>query len=258
MSTFNYKNIQINYEVYGSGNVVVLLHGFLENMAMWSDITPVLAKKNKVIAIDLLGHGKTGSLGYIHTMEDQARMVNELLQHLKLRKFQFIGHSMGGYVALAFADLFPTKTKSVSLMNSTAYPDTEEKQINRDRAIEAVKKSHETFIKVSIPMLFSAENRERLPEEINQVIQEALKTPKQGIIAALEGMKIREDRTILLQRGTFKKLLILGKSDPVLEYQATIKQAENTDTEIVEFQNGHMSHIEDFESLLETFKSFVS
>jgi len=91
MANLKYKSINLHYTIQGNGNAIVLLHGFLENISMWKDVIPHLAKKNKVICIDLLGHGNTESLGYIHTMEDQAKMVQFVLNHLKLRKYIFIG-----------------------------------------------------------------------------------------------------------------------------------------------------------------------
>ncbi|PCH53518.1 MAG: alpha/beta hydrolase, partial [Flavobacteriaceae bacterium] len=135
---FLYRNTTVHYTSAGTGSTIVLLHGFLENSTMWNEITKVLSKKNNVICIDLLGHGKTENHGYIHTMKDQAEMVKAVLNHLRLRKYVLIGHSMGGYIALAFIKLFPQNVKGLCLMNSTALPDSEEKKINRDRAIKAV------------------------------------------------------------------------------------------------------------------------
>jgi pimeloyl-ACP methyl ester carboxylesterase len=118
---FLHKNTKVHYTSSGKGSVVVLLHGFLENSSMWNEITEVLSKKYRVICIDLLGHGKTESHGYIHTMEDQATMVKAVLNHLRLRKYVLVGHSMGGYVALGFANLYPNNTKGLCLLNSQHY-----------------------------------------------------------------------------------------------------------------------------------------
>lgn len=247
---FQYKNIQVHYNTTGKGPAIVLLHGFLENLSMWVEIIPTLSKKNRVISVDLLGHGKTGNIGYIHTMEDQAQMVKTLLSHLKLRKFKLVGHSMGGYVSLAFAALFPENTKSICLLNSTAYPDSDAKKISRERAIKAVKQNYKTFIRISIPMLFSEENRDQLKVEIEKVTQEALKTSKQGIIAALEGMKNREDYTCLLKSKNFYKVLILGENDTVLDFDTHIKQIKNTNAKWYKLNHGHMSHIETTEDVV--------
>ena len=97
-----YKNTSIFFTSSGKGSVVVLLHGFLENSSMWNATVEQLSKKYRVICIDLLGHGQTENHGYVHTMEDQATMVKAVLDSLRLRKYVLAGHSMGGYIALAF------------------------------------------------------------------------------------------------------------------------------------------------------------
>lgn len=257
MPYLTYKNINVHYTVHGTGPAVVLLHGFLENISMWKDIIPHLAKKNKVVCIDLLGHGKTENLGYIHTIEEQAEMVKFTLNHLKLRRYILIGHSMGGYVSLAFAELFPKNIKKLCLMNSSALPDDAEKKKNRDRAIKAVKHSPITFVKLAIPNLFSEANKTLFLKEIKEITQEALQTSPQGIIAAMEGMKIRKDRTFILKSNDFPILMIISKQDPALDYHSLVDQTKNTQVLIKEFADGHMSHVENKNELIRTFKSFI-
>lgn len=257
MRPIHYKNSKISYSDTGKGTAVVLLHGFLENQTMWQDFVPELSKKYRVITIDLLGHGKTECLGYVHNMEDNADMVHEVLHELKIRKAVFVGHSMGGYVALAFAELYPDTLKGLVLLNSTSRADSEERKQNRDRAIKAVKQDYTTFVRLSIANLFSEDNRGRLNEEIEKVKLEALQTPLQGIVASLEGMKIRKDREVLLHFGPYPKMLILGKKDPVLNYEDSLEQIENTDVKLVSFPDGHMSHIENREELKIVFIDFL-
>ena len=252
-----YKNTKVNFTSTGKGSVVVLLHGFLENSSMWNSISKTLSKKYRVICIDLLGHGKTENQGYVHTMENQAEMVKAVLNSLRLRKYIFIGHSMGGYVALAFAKLYPSNIKGLCLMNSTALADSEEKKINRNRAIKAVKQNYKTFIKIAIPMLFSEKNRQLFTTEIDETTNEALKISTQGIIAALEGMKIRENLTSIYKNATFPIQMIIGKQDPALDYNSLIKQVEHTNVQVVEFPDGHMSHFENKKELNDTLLDFV-
>ena len=244
MKQIIYKNIAISYSDIGTGTAVVLLHGFLENKTMWKDLAPKLAEKNRVISIDLLGHGDSDCLGYVHSMEENAEIVKAVLSNLKIRKTIIIGHSMGGYVALAFAELYPQFIKGLVLLNSTAKEDSDERKINRDRAIKAVKQNYINFVRMSIVNLFSENNRDRLENEIEKVKFEALKTPLQGIIASLEGMKIRKDRQFILKESNFPKMLILGKKDGVLIYNENMTQIKNTNAELITFPDGHMSHIE--------------
>ena len=258
MNQILYKNTKISYSDTGKGNAVVLLHGFLENKTMWQDLVPELSKKNRIITIDLLGHGETECMGYVHSMEDNAEVVQAVLSKLRIRKAVFVGHSMGGYVALAYGELYPENVRGLVLLNSTSKADSEERKTNRDRAIKAVKKDYTTFIRLSIGNLFSPDNRERLIDEIEKVKNEALKTPLQGVVASLEGMKIRKDREVLLHLTPYPKMLILGKNDPVLNYEDSLDQIEDTAVKLVTFPDGHMSHIENKDELktvlLEFFK----
>lgn len=258
MKQILYKNTQISYSDNGKGTTIVLLHGFLENQTMWQDLAPELSKKHRIITIDLLGHGESGCLGYVHSMEDNAEVVQAVLSKLRIRKAVFVGHSMGGYVALAFAELFPENIRGLVLQNSTSKADSEERKANRNRAIKAVKKDYTTFIRLAIGNLFNPDNREKFANEIEKVKLEALKTPLQGIVASLEGMKIRKDREVLLHLTPFPKMLILGKKDPVLNYEDALEQIENTAVKLVTLPDGHMSHIENKEELktvlLEFFK----
>lgn len=256
MNQIDYKNTKISYSDTGKGNAMVLLHGFLENQTMWQDLVPELSQKYRVITIDLLGHGESGCVGYLHSMEDNAEAVHSVLSKLRIRKAIFIGHSMGGYVALAVAELYPTGVKGLVLMNSTSKADSEERKANRDRAIKAVKNDYIGFVRLSIANLFNPDNRERLVNEIEKVRAEALKTPLQGIVASLEGMKIRKDRETLLRSATYPSLLILGKKDPVLNYEDGLKQIENTTAKLVTFPDGHMSHIENRAALLKVLMDF--
>jgi pimeloyl-ACP methyl ester carboxylesterase len=256
LKQIQFKNTSISYSDTGKGTAIVLLHGFLENQSMWDNYIATFSKKNRVITIDLLGHGATECLGYVHTMEDNADAVHAVLSELRIRKVILVGHSMGGYVALAFAELCPEYVKGLVLLNSTATADSEERKVNRDRAIRAVKQSFVNFISLSISNLFSEGNRERLATEIEIVKNKALKTPLQGVVASLEGMKIRNDREVLLHLTTFPKLLVLGEKDPVLPHNETKQQVENTEVELVVFPDGHMSHIENKEELTAVLLQF--
>lgn len=257
MKTTIYKNTKISFTDQGKGTAVVFLHGFLENKTMWDAFIPDLVKKNRIITIDLLGHGDSECLGYVHSMEDQADMVQAILHELKIRKAVFIGHSMGGYIALAFAELYPENIKGLVLLNSTSRADSDERKINRNRAIVAVKQNYTNFVRMSIANLFSEDNRKKMIDDIEKVKLEALKTPLQGIVAALEGMKIRIDREVILHFAPFPIQLILGKKDGVLIYEENLEQIEGTKVKLTTFPDGHMSHIENQFELKKVLLSFL-
>nr|WP_299032608.1 alpha/beta hydrolase [uncultured Tenacibaculum sp.] len=251
-----FKETTVFYTDSGKGNSVVLLHGFLENNTMWDAVVEEVSKRNRVICIDLLGHGKTGCIGYIHSMEEMAEAVKAVLQELKIRRAIFVGHSMGGYVALAFAEKYPKNVKGLCLLNSTSQADSEERKKLRLRANEMAKENYETLVKMSIGNLFAEQTREQFSEVIEKVRVEALKTPVRGYIAASEGMRLRENKEAVLQTID-KRLMIAGKQDSILNYDAVVKESNRTKTTLIELPNGHMSHIEAKEELLKELANFV-
>jgi len=255
--SLHYKNININYYESGKGNTIVFLHGFLENGKMWSDYSLQLSLKYRVISIDLLGHGDTGCLGYVHSMEDMADAVFAVISHLKIRKVTLIGHSMGGYTALAFAEHYPDAIRNLILINSTARADSEERVLNRNRAIELIKKDVKLFVSMAINNLFSESVRQIFPEAINHTRQEALKTSTQGIIAALEGMKIRIDREVILHFSPYPIKFIVGKKDTVIPYEETTEQLTETIVALSALEGGHMLHIEEKETVFNEIVSFL-
>ncbi len=257
MESIIYKNTTITYSVSGLGKSIVLLHGFLENATMWKSLTEQFSKNFQVVAIDLLGHGDSECLGYIHTMEDQAEMVRFVLKHLKIKNAIFMGHSMGGYVALAFQDLYPKFMSGLVMLNTSGAEDSDEKKENRTRAIEVVKKNYVAFVSMSIANLFSESNREKLLSKIELVKKQALKTPLQGIIASLEGMKIRKDRWETVENIKFPLLFIIGEQDPVLAFHDLKKSLEIRNINYHSFPDGHMTHIENKIALQKTLKEYL-
>jgi len=252
-----YKGAKIYYETHGKGHAIVLLHGFLENSSVWKEIIPTLSKKNKVISIDLLGHGKSDCLGYVHPMELFSETIEAVLKHLKIRKCFLIGHSLGGYVALAFADKNSQKVKGLCLLNSTSNEDSEERKELRTRANKMVQTNFENMVKISISNLFYQENITLFSTEIEILKKEALTTSLQGYMAAQEGMKLRPNRNQVLTNANFKKLLIIGEKDPVLDAKISIEEAKKTNTNFVVFSGGHMSYIENKKEVMSTLKEFV-
>ncbi len=252
-----YKKTKISFSSIGKGTAIVLLHGFLENSTMWNSVAKELSKQNKVICIDLLGHGNTECMGYVHSMELMAEAVEAVLKHLRIRKSILIGHSMGGYVALAFAEKNLQKVKGLCLMNSTSLADDNERKTLRARANKLVQKHFKNMVQMSFTNLFSEESRNTYKHELKIALQEALQTPLQGYIACQEGMKIRPNREPVLQELPCKKLLIIGKKDPVLDFETSIKEAKYNHLETVIFNDGHMSHIENKVELIDALKQFV-
>ena len=238
-----HKDTSIFYTDQGTGSPVILLHGFLENHTMWHNFLEELTISYRIICIDLLGHGKTDCIGYIHTMDDMAEAVNTVLTHLEINKVQIIGHSMGGYVGLAFAKAYPDKITGLCLLNATPEQDSEERKKLRKRAIEMAKTQYNQLVHMSFVNLFDRTTKEQHPLEVKNALQEALKTPVQGFIAGHSGMSLREDFITLFKNFAFKTGMILGKTDLIIN---TEKHLANYKSHVDFFQiidSGHMSHI---------------
>jgi pimeloyl-ACP methyl ester carboxylesterase len=221
-----FKKAPVYYTVRGNGRAVIFIHGFLESKEIWDDFATKLAGRFKVICIDLPGHGESACISYVQKMEMMAGAVKAVLDALRLRRYYLVGHSMGGYVALAFAEQFGDSLSGICLFHSTALPDSEEKKRNRQRSIEAVKMDHTDFVTHFVERLFAPDNVSKCHKEISFARKIAQKTPKQAVIACLEGMKNRKNREIVLKFAPFPVLFITGKKDTAIDWQTVAPQTE--------------------------------
>lgn len=252
-----YKGVTLNFTVEGNGEAIVLLHGFLEDHSMWNDLVALTSKNNTVVAVDLLGHGKTDSLGYIHSMETMADAVKAILDHLNINEVTFIGHSMGGYVALAFAEKYRNQVKGMCLLNSTFQPDSDSRKLLRTRANKMAQQSFENIVRMSFANLFSTKSKLLYETEYVNALNTALKTSLQGYLAANEGMKIRKDFSVFFAEASFKKQILLGEKDTLLERDFILAYAEKNNIDIAVFSEGHMSHIENKTEFLKKTMHFI-
>lgn len=253
----NYKNSSIHYTTEGEGNSIVLLHGFLESVEMWQNLITEFSTTNNVVCIDLLGHGKTDCIGYVHTMEAMAQAVLAILEHLNIENAHVIGHSMGGYVALALAEQKPELFKGLCLMNSTYEADDNLRKQIRTRASEMAQQNFKVIVQMSFANLFAPESKVKYEAAYEKALQLALKTPLQGYIAAQEGMKLRPNRFTVLKSLNCKKLIITGKKDRLIDTSKIIETIKATDIDLVEFSEGHMSYIENKSELSYNILHFI-
>jgi pimeloyl-ACP methyl ester carboxylesterase len=255
-----YKNTFIRYSEEGEGDVIVLLHGYLECLEVWQDFAAELSRNYKVIIPDMPSHGQTLQTEEIQTMESMAEAVNYLLDQLKIKKCYMIGHSMGGYVTLAFAENYPNKLLGYSLFHSSAKADPEEKKKARDEQIKNIEDGKKEEITANhVPKTFATDNVEKFNDTINKLTEQAAQTTDTGIIAALKGMKARPDRTEILKNTDKPVLFIIGMKDNFIPSDAARKQAELSDKiETVELKNsGHMGFIEEKTEALKAIAAFA-
>ncbi|MCK4663735.1 MAG: alpha/beta hydrolase [Bacteroidales bacterium] len=256
-----FNNINIRYREKGKGKTIVLLHGYLESLDVWEDFSNELSKNFRVISIDLLGHGQSGIYDETHTMEIMAEFVNFILNKLNVDKCFLVGHSMGGYVTLAFADKYPEKLISFSLFHSSPFADNDEKMANRKREIELIKQGKkQQLININIPKTFADSNLNLFKNEIEKNKSIAANTPDNGIIATLKGMALRTDKQHVLKNSKVPILLIIGKKDNYIPFEVGIKIAgiSNSIKPVVFENSGHMGFIEEKDKAVKIISEFVN
>lgn len=253
------NNSRIGYTDEGQGNALVLLHGFTESRAIWDDFVAGLKNSFRVIAVDLPGHGESDSLGDTHTMEEMAAVLKAVLDHLSVGRCVVIGHSMGGYTALAFANAWPEMVAGLGLFHSTAAADSEEARLARDKAIAVIRQDRKGFLFQFIPSLFAPDNRERLKPLIDNMVGAASGMTAQSIIAAQEGMKLRRDGRQVIGEAGFPVLFIAGKQDVRIPIDSILPQVAlpRRSYSLILDDVGHMGWAEAPEATLAMVRMFV-
>jgi pimeloyl-ACP methyl ester carboxylesterase len=239
---------------------VVLLHGYLETNEVWADFKELLKPHFRIIAIDLPGNGLSGTKEDENSMEFIADVVAEVLNHSNIGKATLVGHSMGGYAALAFAEKYGDRTEKLCLFHSTPNPDTEEKKQNRDREIALIKENKlELILNINIANMFADENLQRMEEAIAMISENATISEPAGIIACLEGMKNRKDMNTFLSGFDKPLLFIFGKKDkyiPETVANGLLEKFPQADVLFLE-NSGHAGFLEEPEICSQKLIEFI-
>ena len=236
----------LHFEKKGNGKeTLVLLHGFMENLSIWSDMETHLSKDFTLLKIDLPGHGKSDVLAEVHTMELMAEAVKNVVESENLEKFHLLGHSMGGYTSLAFAEKYPEKLKSLTFFFSTYFADDEEKKQQRIKSYRIIKDSFSHYVRAGIPNLFNQNERDVLEGKIEIALKTALSTNNLGALACVKGMVERTDKKHILENLEAKILVIGGKHDNAVKTDKTINNLpDRTNIKSYVIDCGHNGHWE--------------
>ncbi len=239
---------------------VVLLHGYLESMYVWDDFAPLLTPSVRVITVDIPGHGISEVKGEVHTMEMVADVLHQMLKSLEIERVTMVGHSMGGYVALAFCARYPEQLDGLVLLSSTPNPDTEAKRENRRREIALVRAGKkDALARVAPEAGFAEQNRRRLRSYIDDLTECVHITEDDGIVALLGGMMERADQNEMLRKSAVPQLFILGKKDGYIPVEVAEEIVANHPQAQVAWleESGHMGFIEEPEACAEALLKFV-
>ncbi len=258
-SHFFYHDKKIYYHIEGNGKSIVLLHGFMESLHIWDEFSRELSKDFTVLTIDLPGHGDSENLSEDYSIQLMSEVVAAALYLNNISKCIMIGHSMGGYVTLEFAEKYPEMLKGIGLFHSHAMEDSPEGKENRNRVIEAVKKNHKNFITQFFPNLFATENVLKFKKEIDKFIISAGKMSKETIIGAYEAMRDRDDKRHVLKSSKVPVLFIFGRKDKKLPVVQALEQASLPyNSEILILGSAaHMGYIEERNNTLLTVRTFA-
>jgi pimeloyl-ACP methyl ester carboxylesterase len=258
---FLYQGGRIHYSDSGAGKVIVLLHGYLESLEVWNGFREKLESDFRVISVDLPGCGLSDVYGEVHTMEFMATAIKELLDFLKIEKIFLAGHSLGGYVTLAFLEFYPDRLAGYCLFHSQPFPDTPEALDKRKREIEIVKLGKKNLIYPdNVTRMFATSNLEKFSRALQRSKDIASQIPGEGIIAVLNGMMIRPSRLTFMEEGRVPCLWILGTMDnyiPCDIIQTKVKLPSNAEV-VVLAKSGHMGFIEEEEISLKVISEFVN
>ena len=232
--TFTYQSSKICYHTIGKGKPVVLIHGFAEDGDIWKNQIEFLKDHFYLIIPDLPGSGKSELIKDM-SIEGMCELVKEIL-NIELSKFPLqeaegvclIGHSMGGYITLAFAEKYPDSLASFALVHSSAFADSEEKKAARLKSIEFVKKNGAyEFLKAAIPDLFLQRGQDgsKPPDPcINTLIEKSKSFTDEAIIAYYRAMINRPDRTAVLKTFLKPILFIIGEHDKAVPFEQSMQQ----------------------------------
>lgn len=258
---FHHSSGKIFYTDNGNGVPVILIHGYLETSEIWKEFAEGMQKRFRVITVDLPGHGRSDIFGEVHSMELMADAVNGLLISLETESVFMIGHSMGGYVTMAFVDKYPEMLRGYSLFHSHPFADSPEAVAKRQMEIRLVRSGNKgKMFPQSASRLFAETNLEKFAVAVRRSKEIAEDVPAEGIIAVLRGMMERPSRATVIEEGKIPCLWILGARDNHINAEkmlARIKLPSNVRVEIFE-NSGHMGFIEEKDKALDLLTEFIS
>ncbi|WP_035157871.1 alpha/beta fold hydrolase [Cohnella thermotolerans] len=252
------NKLRVAYTDEGQGTPILLLHGYCGSRRYWDDVLPHLRERFRVVAPDCRGHGESEATEDGYTMEQLAEDASQLLDALHIKQAFVLGHSMGGYTALAFAEKHAPKLLGVGLLHSTTFPDDENGKAGREKAAQRVSaegvKGH---IDDLIPKLFAPEHRTSMPEKLEKARAIGYGTSPLAARGCALGMKDRPDRRSVLEQAGRPVLLLAGEHDGVVAPEKRFPVSGPNVTDVLLAGAGHMGMMETPEAFAQAVADFV-
>ena len=219
-----YQNKKICYRIIGEGNPVILIHGFGEEAEVWNNQVEFLQNKFQLIVPDLPGSGQSEMIDDM-SMEGMAEVIHSIIHEENIEACPVIGHSMGGYITLAFAEKYWNHLTAFGLFHSSAFADSDEKKETRKKGIDFITKNGEfEFLKTATPNLYSPETKEKNPQLVEKQIESLHNFSEAALVSYYASMMQRPDRTEILNTTTVPVLFIAGKYDNAVPLADVLKQ----------------------------------
>ncbi len=256
---FQDKDIAYSTSGKGAGTPIVLLHGFCEDSRMWEEWLELLPSSHSYLCIDLPGFGQSEMQSEL-SMETMAAAVAAVLEKEKIDKCVMVGHSMGGYASLAFAEKHGAKLAALCLFHSQPYADTEEKKASRLKSIDFIKQNgHVVYVRQLIPKLFAYDYSKGYQMEVNKLIYHATQYQEEAIIAALNAMHQRPDRSAVLKNIKCPVQFIIGKQDAAIPFKTSLAQTHLPDIADIQIypEVGHMGMFKSPRKTAKAFRGFL-
>ncbi|GAA0877488.1 alpha/beta hydrolase [Algoriphagus jejuensis] len=247
----------IDFFEKGTGQPVLLIHGFCETANMWTDFANTLSDEFRVICPNLPGIAGSPISGDQISLEEVAITLEEWLDECQIQDPIVIGHSLGGYITLALLELMGNRIKAIGLFHSTAFADDAAKKDMRNRATVFLKKHGvDKYVTSFIPMLFPENKRGKLSPEIERAIEDAKRSSLQGLVAYTGAMRDRKNRLEVLKNYSGPKLLIAGTHDGAVTIEASRAQ-KDAFSHFIELEGvGHMGMVESKDETMEIIREF--
>ncbi len=254
-----YQNKKIYYRATGKGVPVMLVHGFGEDDSIWDNLEKYLKGSCRLVIPQLPGTGNSELLPKT-SMETMAAALLAIADQEGFEIFTMLGHSMGGYITMAFAESYPGRLKAFGLVHSTAYADSEEKKIARRQGIEFIREhGSAAFFRNSNPNLFSEKTRKEHPDLVEGIVNKPLAVSPEAAIAYYEAMIRRKGRTHVLKSAQVPVLFIIGKSDKAVSPADAVKQSTLpaiSDIHLLQ-DSGHLGMFEEPEKFNKAIAAFI-
>ena len=249
------ETVDLFFEQTGQGIPLILVHGYPLDHTTWQPILPLLRSDVRVILPDLRGFGKSPVTEGIYSMESLAGDVCALMDQLNISRAVIIGHSMGGYVTLAFARLFPERLLGIGLVGSKANADAPDKQAGRKEMADAI---HQGGMQVTVERMLPILTRDTgVAQQISGIM---LSTSKQAGAGASLGMAERADSTLLVRELNVPGLVMAGTDDPFSPLDASRELAQSMkNARLVKIDGaGHMMMMEQPQAVAAGLNDFLA